>query len=103
VFLAQAAEQSTNWISQYQGLFTGFGFGGLMLILFLTDKIKTVTSYNEMKEDRNLWREKALEEQQRADKTSAQLDVALEQGKITAHFWESLDTLAKRNSRARPK
>lgn len=94
--LAQA-QLPADAFSPYTALFSTFGFGGLMLVLFLRNKIYTETTYEELKTDRNMWRDRSDAAEERARISEREKDeLAFELAKTTNTLLESIDKRARR-------
>lgn len=93
--LAQTAPTQVvdSWLPELVNI-GGWGFALTFAIfalwILVTRKVVPGAQYEEMKQDRDLQRERGDKQSERADKAEARSDLALEQGKLLVHLWESL-------------
>lgn len=98
--LAQTAPSTDIFSSFLPGIVSLGGFG-LLLMLILTGYLVTKKNYDEMKQDRDDWRNRSDAESALRVKAQEALTIALEQGQTTALALEEIRQLsaAKRQSR----
>lgn len=98
MFLLAQAITPTEAVNPWLPQLVSLGGFGLLLFLclvlvwaFITRRIVPGGQYEEMKEDRDLQRQRGDKQSERADNAEARSDLYLEQSKVTIHLLESLN------------